>query len=231
MKLRLIQRRTVWWPTLSGWILIVLLLIGPCVFWWFEGESLLSATRRQAAEILVVEAWIGNKGIQAAAAEFANPAYNYRYIVVTGGSTSSRWEEHHWRYTEMAKEELLRSGIPPNHIIVAPSKDTESQRTFAASTAVRHMLQEKELHPSAINVFTLGAHAMRSRLIFAKLHEPAIKVGVVSWIPEDYKDTPWWKSSERAKDILTESAGFMAEALLNSGRSWNNQAATVDARP
>jgi hypothetical protein len=47
---------------------------------------------------------------------------------------------------------------------------------------------------------------------------PAMKVGVVSWVPSDYQDLPWWRSSERAKDLLTETAGYLYEFLFNSGR-------------
>ena len=44
-----------------------------------------------------------------------------------------------------------------------------------------------------------------------------MKVGVVSWIPSDYQALPWWRSSDRAEDLLTET-GYLYEFLLNSGR-------------
>jgi hypothetical protein len=31
----------------------------------------------------------------------------------------------------------------------------------------------------------------------------------------------WWQSSERAKELLIESAGYLYEVLFNSGRSSN----------
>jgi hypothetical protein len=34
----------------------------------------------------------------------------------------------------------------------------------------------------------------------------------------------WWQSSERARELLTETAGYIFEALLNSGRSVNSPA-------
>jgi hypothetical protein len=63
-------------------------------------------------------------------------------------------------------------------------------------------------------------------LVFAKVLGPQTKVGVVGCIPMNYTKIPWWKSSERAKDVLTESFGFLAEALLNSGRALDDSSHT-----
>jgi hypothetical protein len=73
-----------------------------------------------------------------------------------------------------------------------------------------------------MNVFTWGPHARRSHLVFAKVERPETDVGVVSWAPVSYRQVPWWRSSERAKEFLTETAGYVFEALFNSGRSSNS---------
>jgi hypothetical protein len=36
--------------------------------------------------------------------------------------------------------------------------------------------------------------------------------------PSYYQSLPWWRSSDRIKELLTETAGCLFEALLNSGR-------------
>ena len=72
--------------------------------------------------------------------------------------------------------------------------------------------------PKNLNVFTLGSHARRSLLIFTKVQGPETKVGVIGWAPPDYPTMQYWQSSDRAKELLTETAGFLYEALLNSGR-------------
>ena len=74
----------------------------------------------------------------------------------------------------------------------------------------------------ALNVFTLGPHARRSRLVFAKVCQPATQVGVVGWAPSGSEGMEWWRSSERAKELLTETAGYVYETLLDSGRGSNS---------
>jgi len=216
-RLCLVQRRTVWCPTLLGSFCLVLLLTVPVVWWCISGESFSASTRRLPAEILVVEGWIGSDGVRAAATEFGQRGY--QYVVATGGVTEAKgWGQAGWSYAEGAEHELIRSGVPEERIIFAPSRGTESQRTYESAVAVFRALEARSIHPKAINVFTLGPHVRRSCLVFAKVLRPGTEVGGVSWTPSDYQALPWWQSSDRAKELLTETAGYLYEVLLNSGR-------------
>jgi len=219
-RLRLVQRRTVRCPTFLGSFCFVALLVSPIAWWCRFGESFLCLTKRQPAEILVVEGWIGRAGVRAAAAEFERGSY--RYVVTTGGLTDAKgWIEPGWSYARGAADELLRLGVRQDRIIVAPAADAKSQRTYNSAVAARRALDSFEIRPPALNVFTLGPHARRSRLVYAKVEAPGTKVGVISWVPSIDKAGPWWRSSDRAKALLTETACYMYEALLDSGRGFN----------
>jgi hypothetical protein len=200
-----------------GWFCILLLLSIPVVWWWSRGESFLSLTRRLPAEVLVVEGWIGRDGLRGAAAEFAQGGY--QYVVASGGLTSDRWEERRSTYAEIAEHYLIRYGLSRDKIIVAPSR-AENMRTIESAVAVWRALQAAGIHPKTVNVFTFGPHARRSRLVFAKVDGPGTDVGVIGWVPPGYVAVPWWRSSERARDLLEETTGYLYEALLNSGRSF-----------
>jgi hypothetical protein len=219
-RLRLVQLRTLWCPTWLGCICVALFLAAPAIWWCGYGEAFLSLTDRRPAEVLVVEGWIGPEAIRAAAAEFLQRGY--QYVVATGGTTTAeRWEQSGWSYAEGAENALIRSGIPKDRIIFAPAKQTESQRTFESAVAARWALQARSIRAKSLNVFTLGPHARRSCLVYSKVYEPETQVGVIAWVPSDGKAAPWWKSSDRARELLTETAGYVFEALLNSGRNSN----------
>jgi uncharacterized SAM-binding protein YcdF (DUF218 family) len=219
-RLRFVERRAVWCPTLFGWFCLVLLLVLPCAWWFIYGESFLSSTRPLPAEVLVVESWIGYAGIRAAAAEFKQQGY--QYIVTTGGMTDERWSDHRSSYAQMGERELSRSGVPSEKIIVAPATDSEKQRTFGSAAAVFQALKARGIRPSALNVFTLGPHARRSLLVFAKVNDPGTKVGAVGWAPPGDEPLSWWQSSKRAKEFMSETAAYVYELLLNSGRISNS---------
>ena len=199
---------------LLGSFTMVVFLIFPVIWLCIYGESFFSLTRRLPAEVLVVEGWIGNDGVRVAAAEFERGGY--RYIVATGGQTEDRQSSSN--FAEMAGRELIRRGVPEDRIIIAPTGEIEHERTFKSAVAAWRALQKRGIHPKAINVLTLGPHARRSRLVYAKVYAPTTQVGVIAWAPSEYETAPWWRSSSRTKCFLKEIVGYPFEVLLNSGR-------------
>ncbi len=220
-RLRLVQRRTIWLPTWLGLLCLGLFSTVPLFCWLIYGEAFLSMTNRLPGEILVVEGWIGRDGVRAAGLELEQ--HGYAYVVTTGGLTSGdRWEEPGWSFAEGAERELIRDGVAKDRIIVATARDVGRQRTFESAVAVWRALRARGIEPKTINVFTLGSHAKRSRLVFAKVYGPKTQVGVISWTASHDVMVPWWRSSERAREMITETVGYLYEAILNSGRRTNS---------
>jgi uncharacterized SAM-binding protein YcdF (DUF218 family) len=218
MRLRLVQPRTIWFPTWLGLFCLAVLFATPLVWWCVCGESFLSLTDRLPAEVLVVEGWIGSNGVRAAAAEFRSGGY--QYVVATGAQPDEDkgWQDPGWSYAQGAANELARAGIPKEKIILAPAENTERARTFESAISVFQTLESLTIKPASINVFTWGPHARRSRLVFAKVYTNRARIGVISWVPTTRPAGAWWLSSEQAKEFLTESAGYLFEWLFNSGR-------------
>jgi hypothetical protein len=214
-RLGLVERRPIRWRILRGWFFALLLLGIPVVWLCGSGESYFSLTRRLPAEVLVVEGWIGSEGVHAAATEFEQ--HGYQYLVATGGLTEEPRDRSN--YAAIAEQELVRSGVPVGRIIVAPTGQIERQRTFESAVAAWQALQSRGIAPHLLNVFTLGPHARRSRLVYEKVYSPGTQVGVIAWVPSDYDVEPWWRSKARTKCLLKETIGYPFEVFLNSGRS------------
>jgi hypothetical protein len=217
MTLRLAHRRVIWWPTCYGWTMLLVLAVALPLSWWFKGETFLASSSRLNADVLVVEGWIGNNGITASVKEFRDG--KYRYVVATGGLTGESWSSRRWNYAVEAEEQLLRSGIPREQVILGASRERGRQRTYEMALSAREALKSHHIEVAAINVFTRGAHARRSRLVFQKVMPEDCDIGVISWYPEDPKKEGWWHSSERAEDMIKETVGYVFEFLLDSGRA------------
>jgi len=216
MRLRLFQRRTIWCPTWAGLFCATAILCLLIIGWLTYGESYLAETQRSQADILVVEGWIGRKGISAAVEEFERGGY--RYMVASGVLTSGHWEDQPTSYAEMAAREMVRLGVSKERILVATAEVTETQRTFESAVAVWRTLRLAGISPKALNVFTRGPHARRSALVFAKVSPDRTAVGVIGWLPPEYKTEAWWQSSERSRELIQETVGYFYELLFNSGR-------------
>ena len=219
--MKFFTRRTVWAPTFLGFSLLAGLLALPGIWWFAYGESFLALTRRLPnARVLVVEGWIGPDGIRAAKDEFASGHYDL--IVTSGGNpdpaSKDNWQREGWSYAEGAQKQLIRLGLPADKIVSAPPSLTEARRTYRAALHVKETLDALGAEPKEINVFTFGAHARRSWLVFSKACGPEIKVGVIGWEPPYYSSVPWWRSSERSIELLVQTVGYFFEFLFNSGR-------------
>ncbi len=212
-----IRPRTLPFPTACGWLLLLVLFLAPFAAWCFRGEDLLCRTRRETADVLVVEGWAGEETFEAAAGEFLNG--HYRWIVTTGGPSGDPWSRKRWTYAEIARDRLITFGVPGDRIIMAPAPEVSRQRTHEAAVCALRAMTGHNLRPAAINLYTRGAHARRSHLVYAKVFAPDTKVGVISWLPGGAHAGPWWRSTLRAKDLLTETIGYLYEALLDSGRT------------
>jgi hypothetical protein len=125
----------------------------------------------------------------------------------------------------------LHEGLARDRLLAAPANETDTQRTYQAALAVRKALEARGPIPAAINVWTRGPHARRSRLVFARVFGSETRVGVISWIPDDQPDVAWWKSSERSKEFIGEAVGYLYERLLWSGRWLGGGAPMPKAAP
>jgi len=153
----------------------------------------------------------------AAAKEFLNG--DYRWVIGTGLYSSEIGNEPRWSYAEVAVDNLLYSGVPKEKIIAAPAADVEEHRTYESALAVSKVLKALDPKPRSVTVFTRGAHARRSRLVYAKVLGADFNVGVVAWFPPGTESTCWWHSSGRAREFIVETVAWAYELLLNSGRS------------
>jgi hypothetical protein len=219
-RLRFFRRRTIPCPTWTGWFCLIAILVLFLYAGFIFGESFLAETDRVPADTLVVEGWIGRRGLQAAVDEFWRGGY--LYIVTTGGLTSGFWEDQPQSYADMAANELIRLGIPRERMFVAISEKTERYRTFESAVAVWRTLHLAGIKPKGLNIFTFGPHARRSVMVFAKVNWGVNKVGVIGWCPPEYQKERWWESSERSKELIEEAVGYLYEVLLNSGRHSNS---------
>jgi len=217
---RLVQPRQIWWPTKWGWLLLLTITLGLGGAWFQWAEDFLAENDPIEAQALIIEGWIGIEGIKAAKTEFDTG--HYQVLITTGGPFESRWGAQHWNYAEEAYGILRRAGVPESKLIQAPSMNSQTQRTFGAALAMKMTLEARGLCLKSANIFTFGSHARRSRLVFSKILGPECSLGAISWMPAAYDlRTPWWRSSERAEDVLKESIGFPFELLLNSARLSN----------
>jgi uncharacterized SAM-binding protein YcdF (DUF218 family) len=198
-------RRERWGLSWRGWAVLILVLLSAGILWARTVHPFLAETRRVDSNVLVVEGWVHEYAIRAAAAEFTKG--DYKSVFTTGGPVEgSRYDDDFKTYASVGAEQLQKIGIPA---IAVPAKEVGRDRTYASAVALRDWFRQNKIAVRSFNVLTEDAHARRTRLLFQKAFGRSADVGVISVPDPDYDPRYWWQYSAGVREILSESIAWI----------------------
>jgi hypothetical protein len=198
---RIISQRRLW--KIAG--LLILALI---VFVLANVHSFLAVTSPVVSEILVVEAWFWNRpALKEAAEEYRRGCYQYVVVVGSFESDKANFSQKPGD-AELAACQLKRLGIEDSRIIVLSAPAVERHRTFSMAINFRKWMINKSPQTKAINVFTIGVHSRKSRILFEKALGSKVKVGIISGSEHAYTPAFWWSSATGLRIVSRNIAGY-----------------------
>lgn len=199
----LVSLKPRWGLTVQGWLgmLLAIALVGGLLL--ARLEAFFSLTAPVAAEILIVEGWITDNGIIGSIAEFESHPYQ---LLITAGSNFGRGEylSEYKDFAHLSEATLITLGFDPEKIQPIPTPRAKRDRTLTSALEVKKWLQNNQIDPSGINVYSDNVHGRRSWLTYKKAFEPEIQVGIISHPGENYDPKKWWASSEGFKRVTSE---------------------------
>jgi hypothetical protein len=206
--LGLVQRKEHWTLSLRGWLVCLVLGTSVAATVGLSLHPFLAVHAPVDAEALVVEGWISDRALDAAARAFADGTA--ATIYVTGGplSQGSHLKEYQ-SYAQLGLATLRELGVHPDKLTPVPAPETHGNRTLHSAIALRQYFAAHHLQPVAINVVTEGAHARRSRLLFQRALGDATRVGVICVPNPDYDPDRWWAYSEGWRSVIGETVGYV----------------------
>ena len=203
----LLRRREVILPTLWGWLLILVMLGAAATLLGRQLGPWLAVSEPVAgggpAPLLVIEGWLGERELDDAAA-YAR-GRGYRRVVTSGGPIASF--SPFASYAERAADRL-RGQLPSVVVEAVPTPHTAQDRTYASAVWVRDWAQQRGVPVAMIDVYSLGPHARRTRMLYRMAFGEATQVGVIAGAPRDSDTVHWWTTSEAAKDVLMEAVSL-----------------------
>lgn len=210
----LLTRRERWGLSLRGWLTLILGCFLVMFVWVRTVHPFLAQTQRTDARVLVVEGWVHEYAIRAAAAEFRQG--HYEKIYTTGGPiVGSDGVTNDFNTAASVGADLLRKvGIPDQFIQMVPSHVNGRDRTYHSALALRAWFEEHQPTITRINILTEDAHARRTRLLFAKALGPKVEVGIIAIPDPDYDPQHWWRYSEGVREILGETIAYVYARFL-----------------
>jgi hypothetical protein len=207
-RVTLFRQRQVWMPTISGWIFLLFICTVASFLLTNNLYSFLALNAPVGARVLVVEGWLAPDELDQVIQVFKNG--KYERIVTTGGPVSG-WPgiSQDTSYADLAADYLKRHGIQPDLIASVPAPKSAQERTFLSAVMFRESAQRLGITLDAIDVFSGGPHARRSRLLFQMALGPKVRVGVLAGRPDGYAPDSWWKASVGVEQMIFQSFGFV----------------------
>jgi len=206
----LFHRRQIWLPTWQGVLLLVVIVAAASLIALRHLASYLAphdpATTRdgRGASTLIVEGWLDEDGLDAAIAAIGRG--RYQRVIASGGPIDGWREDQRWpTYAERAADYLRRHGVTSIPVVAVAAPESVQDRTFLSAIVVREWLRRQGGAIDAVDLFSGGVHARRSRLVFQMAFGPEVDVGVFAAAPRRYALERWWTTSEGAKAVLGEA--------------------------
>lgn len=203
------RRRLAFW----GWLVVVAAAGAAGLFGIQQLHGFLSVDIPVESELLVVEGWIPDDALKRAKSEFEKN--DYQLLIVVGGplrlgSHLSQFKN----YARLTQERLAEMGFEKEKIVEVETSDVKNDRTYEAAQAVKRWIAANSVRVKGLNVYTLGAHARRSRLLFKKVFGNEVDVGVIAAPDESYDPVNWWRSSNGAKTVGSELIAYIYAVLF-----------------
>ena len=206
----LFRRRQVWLPTVWGWLVLLGLGAAALVALGFAANGLLALNEPargkdgSGARTLVVEGWIDEHELVQAVAAFKRG--RYERVLTTGGPIEPWNDVGGWgSFALRAAENLRTHGVSGVPVIALPAPESRQDRTYLSALMLREWVQRSGTALDAIDLFSAGVHARRSRLLYRMALGDSVEVGVLAAEPKHFDARRWWTSSLGAKTTIGEA--------------------------
>ena len=210
----LFRRRQVWLPTIWGALLLLgcaaaaAVVLGLSAYRLLAPEVLARGPAGSGARTLVVEGWLDPPGLQQAVTAFRRG--HYERVLTTGGPIDywggrGAWDD----FASRAAAYLRTRGLADVPVVAVPAPATALDRTYHSALQVREWAQRERVALSSIDLFTAGAHARRTRMVYRLVLGEGVEVGVLNATADDVSIVRWWDSSVGAKSVLGESVSLV----------------------
>jgi hypothetical protein len=170
-------------------------------------HNFLAVTRPVETDVLVLEGWLFDYMLDAAAREINSGGYTQ--VLITGFETAVPEKQEYqglMSSSESCKAKLIARGVNAAIIHAISAPRTINHHTFHMAAAIKDWLTSHQIR--AVNVYTGGPHARKSLVMFQKILGKDVRVGVISSRIRHYDPDRWWASERGIKVTLRYLAGY-----------------------
>jgi hypothetical protein len=205
-KFRLFVKRSVYVPTVLGWLLLLGGLAGLSFLCVHRAYPFLAYENPNDADVFIIEGWVPDYVLDRSLAPFQDG--RFRLLIATGGPLDIGSELAQYKtYAELTAARLVKMGFPQERVVAVPHETVDRNRTHASALALRDWLARNPGVDRA-NLISRGPHARRSYIIFRRVLPDTFELGVCAVPPRDYDPKRWWASSSGFRTVVSEAIAY-----------------------
>jgi hypothetical protein len=166
----------------------------------------LCVTKRVETDVLIIEAWLFPELLKQVPEEMAHGKYRYLIIAGTGMNGERTINKSIFKsYPQYAEAQLHGDGMDPGKMVVLPTVEANTHKTYRTAMAVREWLTNNEPEIKSINVFSGGAHARKTYITYKRAFGSGYNIGIIAASIKHYNPHRWWLSFRgiRATAVLS----------------------------
>lgn len=206
--LALFKKHTVNLPTILGWVVISIVILSLLTISIFKIQPFLAISNPLKSKTLIVEGWVPDYCLEQVYMLYK--IQEITTIMITGGPLEQgSYLKEYKSFAALGAATLRELGIPDSVLIEIPASYVKKDRTYTSAIALKNWLSSHNKQYSSANIITLGIHARRSNILFKKILNNSLDVGVISIQDRDYNPDTWFASSIGFKMIITELISYL----------------------
>ncbi len=207
MKFRLIAKKYCRCLTVSGWLVLLLLLVLLFRIWLGTVCSWLSVDQPVKAKTLVVEGWIEYYALKNAMDFYEKN--NYKHLIITG-IPITQWSNYvsYSNTAEGAAAVLRGNGFKDSIFRAVIPRSVSINRTYNTAVATHILFEKHPVWGKSFNIYSVGVHSRRTHLLFERAFGNAYKVGIIADTDRTFDPEHWWKSSKGFRNVSNEFVAY-----------------------
>ena len=200
--------------TFLGKLLILICFIFVVSFIAGNLNRFLTITKPVESKLLVVEGWLPDYTLKGVMEEFYNN--DYEKLIVTGKPLIKGYYISKYKSSaDIAEATLINFGFNKDLIeTITIPRTIFKDRTYTTALAFNNWFKKSDYNVNSINIYTLGCHARRSRLLFKKALGKEIKIGIIAGKDLSYDPVKWWNSSRGFRTVMNEALAYLYAKLF-----------------
>ena len=213
-KIKLITYRKRRSITILGKLLILICFIFIVGLIAVNLNSFLTITKSVESKLLVVEGWLPDYTLKGVMEEFYNN--DYEKLIITGKPLIKGYYISKYKSSaDIAEATLINFGFNKDLIeTITIPRTIFKDRTYTTALAFESRLKKSDNNVNSINIYTLGCHSRRSRLLFEKALGKEIKIGIIAGKDLSYNPVKWWNSSRGFRTVMNEALAYLYAKLF-----------------